>query len=172
RSSGGASPRREVRPPDTPTGPFSGLRVMREVPYLRNLALIVALGAATETLLDYLLNARAAAAFARGPALMSFFALFHAGVGLVALAVQATLSRPALKHLGLAGTVALRPAAVAAAGVFGIVDPRLWTALLARGANGVLSNSLFRSGYELLFTPLPERRKRPSKAIVDVGFDK
>jgi ATP:ADP antiporter, AAA family len=160
------------RAPAADTSPLSGLRLMREVPYLRDLALIVALGAMAETLLDYLLNARAAEAFGPGPPLMSFFALFHTGVGLLALAVQLALSRPALRRMGLAGTVALRPAAVAAAAFAGALDPRLLTAIVARGAHGVLHNSLFRSGYELLFTPLPERRKRPTKAIVDVGFDK
>jgi len=154
------------------TGPLSGFRLLGEVPYLRDLALIVALGAATEALLDYLLNAQAVAVFPRGQPLMSFFAMFHTGVGLVALGAQMTLSRPSLRSLGLAGTVALRPAAVAAAALLGIMDPRLWTALLARSAHGVLHNSLFRSGYELLYTPLPDHRKRPTKTIVDVGFDR
>ena len=160
------------RAADAGTGPLAGLRLLRDVPYLRDLALIVALGAAAETLLDYLLSARAAAAFPPGQPLMSFFALFHTGVGLLALAMQIALSRPALQRMGLAGTVALRPAAVAVASLAGALDPRLLTALVARGAHGVLHNSLFRSGYELLFTPLPERRKRPTKTIVDVGFDK
>ena len=154
------------------TGPLSGFRLLGEVPYLRDLALIVALGAATEALLDYLLNAQAAAVFPRGQPLMSFFAMFHTGVGLLALAAQMTLSRPSLRSLGLAGTVALRPAAVAAGALLGLVDPRLWSALLARSAHGVLHNSLFRSGYELLYTPLPDHRKRPTKTIVDVGFDR
>jgi hypothetical protein len=44
--------------------------------------------------------------------------------------------------------------------------------VVTRGAHGVLQNSLFRSGYELLFTPVAERRKRPTKTIVDVGFDR
>jgi ATP/ADP translocase len=153
-------------------GPLSGLRLLREVPYLQDLALVVALGAATEALLDYVLNARAVATFGRGQPLMSFFALFHTGMGLLALAVQITLSRAALQGLGLAGTVALRPAMVAMASLLGVVDPRLWSAIVGRGVHGVLQNSLFRSGYELLFTPLPERLKRPSKTIVDVGFDK
>jgi ATP/ADP translocase len=154
------------------SGPLSGLRLLREVPYLRDLAVFVALGAATEAILDYILNARAAAAFAPGQPLLSFFALFHTGVGLLALIAQTTLSRPSLLGLGLAGTVALRPAAVALTALLGLVDPRLWTALVTRGAHGVLQNSLFRSGYELLFTPVAERRKRPTKTIVDVGFDR
>jgi ATP/ADP translocase len=154
------------------TGPLSGIRLLREVRYLRDLAVFVALGAATEAMLDYILNSRAAATFAPGQPLLSFFALFHTAVGLLALVAQTTLSRPSLLGLGLAGTVALRPAAVVVAALVGIFDPRLWTALLARGAHGVLQNSLFRSGYELLFTPVAERRKRPTKAIVDVGFDR
>jgi hypothetical protein len=166
------APAATVRATAAGTGPLAGLRVLHEVPYLRDLALVVALGAAGETLLDYLLSARAAATFAAGSPLMSFFALFHTGVGLLALVAQLALSRPALQRLGLAGTVALRPASVAVAALAGAVDPRLLTALLARGVHGVLNNSLFRSGYELLFTPLPERQKRPAKTIVDVGFDK
>jgi hypothetical protein len=171
----GASARAGARPdagPREATGRLSGLRLLGELPYLRQLALIVFLGAATETLLDYVLNAQAAATFARGEPLMSFFALFHTGVGLLALIAGLMFSRSALRGLGLAGTVALRPAAVAVGALLGVVDSRLWTALLARGAHGVLHNSLFRSGYELLYTPLPERLKRPTKAIVDVGFDR
>ena len=153
-------------------GPLSGLRLLREVPYLRDLAIFVALGAATEAILDYILNARAAATFAAGQPLLSFFALFHTGVGVLALVAQTTLSRASLLGLGLAGTVALRPASVAVTALLGLVDPRLWTAVVTRGAHGVLQNSLFRSGYELLFTPVAERRKRPTKTIVDVGFDR
>ena len=74
--------------------------------------------------------------------------------------------------LGLAGTVALRPAAVFLGAVLGVFDPRLRSGVLAYGSQEMLSNSLFRSGYELLYTPLPEGEKRPTKAVVDVGFDK
>jgi ATP:ADP antiporter, AAA family len=158
--------------PPTPTGPLSGLRLLGEVPYLRQLGLVVALGATTEAILDYLLNAQAAATVPPGQPLLSFLALFHTGVGLLALAVQVALSRVCLGRLGLAGTVALRPAASAAAALLGVVDPRFYSAVLARGAHGVLHNSLFRSGYELLYTPLPEHRKRSTKTIVDVGFDR
>src|SRR5687767_5225875 len=103
---------------------------------------------------------------------MSFLALFHTTIGLLGLLAQATLTRVCLGRLGLAGTAALRPALVGTAALVGAFEPRLWTALLTRGAHGVLNNSLFRSAYELLYTPLPERQKRPVKTIVDVGFDR
>ena len=58
------------------------------------------------------------------------------------------------------------------AAFLGLLDPRLWSLLLARGAHAVLTTSLFRSSYELLFTPVPKERKRLTKTLIDVGFDK
>jgi hypothetical protein len=36
----------------------------------------------------------------------------------------------------------------------------------------VMSNSLWRSGYELLYTPIQESKKRSTKTLVDVGSDR
>jgi hypothetical protein len=171
-ASTGASAREGLRHHEVRTGLLAGVRLLGEVAYLRDLALFVTIGAATEALLDYLLNAQAAAVFPRGQPLMSFFSLFHMGVSLLALVAQMTLARPSLQGLGLAGTMALRPGLVLASVLVGFLQPNLWTALLARGTYGVINNSLFRSGYELLFTAVPQRRKRPTKAIIDVAFDR
>jgi ATP/ADP translocase len=43
---------------------------------------------------------------------------------------------------------------------------------ILRGAEAVLQSSLFRSGYELLFTPVVPGEKRSTKTIVDVGADR
>jgi AAA family ATP:ADP antiporter len=150
----------------------SPISTLRSVPYLRLIALVVVLGAITEVLLDYVLKARAASTLAPGQELMSFFAAYHTVTGLLALACQLALVHAALERLGLAGTVALRPLAVAASAAVGLVDPRLWAAALGRGSHDVLSNSLFRSGYELLYTPVAGVQKRSTKQLVDVAFDK
>jgi hypothetical protein len=173
----------QVRPPgtaragdaatdDVDASPLAGLRMLHEVPYLRQLAALVALGALTEALLDFVFKLEAVKVYDKGQELLSFFALFHTGVGLLALLAQTTLARPALEYLGLAGTVSLRPAAVGAGALAAAFVPGLWSVTATRAADALLYNSLFRSGYELLFTPLPERKKRSTKAIVDVGFDK
>ncbi len=150
----------------------SGLTVLRTVPYLRLLALMIGLGALAEALLDYVLSARAVQAFGGGAPLLSFFAVFQTGVALLGLLVQAALSRRTLERLGLAGTIAVQPAGVAATAALGLFWPGVWSAVLARGLEAVVHGSLFRSGYELLYTPLPLDHKRASKALVDVGFDK
>jgi ATP:ADP antiporter, AAA family len=167
RFAGDAPPQGPRRSGDT--GPARSLGSM---PYLRLLALLVALGAGVEALLDYVLKSSAATALHTGPALVAFFAAYHTGVGILGVLGQTLLTRPALSGLGLARTVAMRPLYVAAAAVVGLVDLRLWSAVLGRAGHDVLSNSLFRSGYELLFTPLPENQKRATKQVVDVAFDK
>jgi hypothetical protein len=165
-----------LEPPAFPPAPAlrlgEALRILREGSYFRHLALIVALGALLESLLDFTFNAKAAETLQRGADLASFFALYQVGVSVLGLVAQGLLTRPALDGLGLAGTVGLRPLAVAVSAFVSLVDPRLWSLLLARGSHAVLTTSLFRSSYELLFTPVPKERKRLTKTLIDVGFDK
>jgi AAA family ATP:ADP antiporter len=158
-------------PPDREPVP-SAFRVLRDAPYLRNLSFLVALGALTSTLLDYVFSAEAVAHIGKGPALLSFFALFWLAVGVCSFALQALLGKIALEKLGLAVTVALLPGVVVLGGVFGLAVPGLLSTALLRGAEAVQRNSLFRSAYELLYTPLPEEKKRATKTIIDVGFDR
>ncbi len=158
--------------PEEGATPPSGLRLISEEPYLRNLAILVGLSALMETLLDYVFNAAAVGSFGKGQPLMSFFALYHGAIGLLGVAAQATLVRPSLERLGLATTLALPSGLIAIGSSLVMVFPRLAARIVLRGAHAVLRNSLFRSGYELLYTPLAQDRKRPTKAIVDVGCDR
>ena len=153
-------------------GPGAAVSLLARSAYLRDIALLVALGAFVEAIVDFLFKAEAAGRFAGGGALLSVFALFHAAMSVLGLLMQATLARVGLQRLGIAGTLALRPALTAASAMLGAVAPRFDTATLARGAHESLTNSLFRSSYELLYTPLPEGEKRRVKALVDVAVDK
>jgi len=146
--------------------------VLLRNPHLRNVALVVLLGAVTEALVDFQFKAQAAERYASGAPLLGAFAAFHTAMGLLSLLLQATLSRTTLRQLGIAGTLALRPLLTAVSALAGTLVPRLETATLARGAHESLTNSLFRSAYELLYTPVPEAEKRRVKAVVDVSVDK
>jgi AAA family ATP:ADP antiporter len=162
-------PRPATAPPDAP--PLA-LSVLARNPYVRSIALVVLLGAVVEALVDFNFKGLAAGRFAPGSSLLGAFGAFHGVMGVVSLLLQTALSRGALRHLGIAGTLALRPSLTAAGSLLGAVVPGFATATLARGAHEALTNSLFRSSYELLYTPVPEAEKRRVKALVDVAVDK
>ncbi len=152
--------------------PATALEAFRDKPYLRQLAFIVGAMALASTVLDYLLGAHAELEFGDGRELYTFFALFHVSVSLLSFVAQTALTSRSLDRLGLAGTTSTLPAALAAGSALALFMPGLAATALARGAHGVLQNSLFRSGYELLYTPVDPARKRASKLIIDVVFDR
>jgi AAA family ATP:ADP antiporter len=145
---------------------------VRKAPYLRNLAAIVALGAVTSGLLDYVFSAEATRAFSKGPALLAFFSFFWLVVGVLSFVLQLLLGKVALEKLGVAVTVALLPAVVLLGGAVGLAVPGLWSVAILRGSEATQRNSLFRAAYEMLYTPLSEEKKRSTKTLIDVGFDR
>jgi ATP:ADP antiporter, AAA family len=151
---------------------FAPLLVLRGAPYLRNLAWVVAFGAVTSGLLDYVFSAEAVGRYHSGRSLLAFFALFWLIVGILSFVLQAMFGRLALEKLGLAVTLALLPGVVVLGGAVGIAVPGLWSASILRGGEATQRNSLFRSAYELLYTPLSELKKRSTKTLIDVGFDR
>jgi AAA family ATP:ADP antiporter len=152
--------------------PASGLAVLRASGYARKLALLVALSTVAAAMVDYVFKAQAVAAYERGPALLRFFALFYAATGVLTFALQTLLSQVSLEKLGIARTVAALPSAVALGGFAALLAPGLWTITTLRAAEAALHSSLYRSGYELFFTPMAPGDKRAAKTVIDVGFDR
>ncbi|MBI3934050.1 MAG: hypothetical protein HY316_05115 [Acidobacteria bacterium] len=155
-----------------PNGNQSVWKIMREAPYLRNLAVLVSLSAVSSLGLDYVFKAQAVGVYGTGENLLRFFAIFYTLVALGTFIVQTTLSRHFLERLGLARTVGSLPLAVYVGGVGAAAIPGLPSAALARGLGAVTNDSLFRSGYEILYTPIPAAEKRATKSFVDVGCER
>jgi ATP:ADP antiporter, AAA family len=150
----------------------SALRVLRDAPYLRNLAALVLLGTTGAALLDYLFKAQAVEAFGRGDNLLRFFALYYAATSVLAFALQTSASLVVLERFGLAASAATPSGAVLAGSLAGLVAPGLGSLLVARGGESVFRSSFFRAGYELFYTPIPAEEKRAAKTLIDVGFDR
>jgi hypothetical protein len=150
-------------------GPSSGLAVLRRTPFLLQMAALVVLLAVTETLVDYALKVEAKTRFADEESLIRFFAVFYTLIGLGAFLLQTVAGAHVLRRLGLGGAMALLPATIATTGASAALLPGLWTLVLARGGSAILTSSFFRAGFELLYTPIPQETKRPTKAYVDVG---
>ncbi len=153
------------------TGFTGGLAVLARVAYLRRIAwLVVALSVAA-TLLDYAFKARIAADYLPARR-VEIFANFYAITSALAFLGQIGLTRVLLGEVGLARTVATLPAGMAAAAAAAAAFPGLAMTVFARGVEAVLRGSVYRAGYELLFTPLASRDRRSGKTVLDVGADR
>jgi AAA family ATP:ADP antiporter len=156
----------------TPEPAWSGVRVLTETPYLRHLALLVLLGSTSAALIDYAFKAQAVTRLGTGEDLLRFFGAYYAIVSLATFAVQTSTSRLALERFGLAFTTATPSIALFAGSLGNLVVPGFAGAIIARGSESVFRGSLFRSGYEVFYTPIPTAEKRAAKSIIDVGFDR
>ena len=56
-------------------------------------------------------------------------------------------------------------------GVIALLAGGLWSAAVARGMETVFRGSLFRTGYEIFYMPMPLHEKRAAKGVIDVAFD-
>jgi AAA family ATP:ADP antiporter len=162
----------ELSPDLSPDPAQSGLRALARIPYLRNLAALVLLGTVGAVLVDYIFKVQAVATFGRGEGLLRFFAVYYAAIGVLTFVVQTSSSRVALERMGLAMTTGTPSVALFFGALAGLLAPGLESAMAVRGGESVFRGSLFRSGYELFYTPIPPVEKRAAKSIIDVAFDR
>ena len=77
-----------------------------------------------------------------------------------------------LKRFGPGHTVAVLPMAVTGVSLASIFAPGLIALTIGRAIELLLRGSLYRSGYELFYTPMPEAEKRSVKSIIDIGAER
>jgi hypothetical protein len=154
------------------TSPQTGFRALAQTPYLRTLAAFVLLSTLGATLIDYVFKAEAVEAVGRSEALLRFFAIYYAATALLSLIVQVFAGAKALGKLGLGLTTSTPPLAMCVGGLGALAFPGIWTVAAVRGSESVFRGSLFRTGYEIFYTPVPADEKRAAKSIIDVGFDR
>lgn len=153
-----------------PPQPFvAGLSLMSRNTYLLKMVLLVILGAVISGLLDYALKAETSGRYINKPELLSFFATFYAVVGVITFAVQASLGPFLLNRFGLGGAIFVLPGAVLLGGTVAAALDYFWGYVCLRAVESIFANSLFRSGFEVLYMPLAPDEKRPTKTIIDVG---
>jgi len=173
RKQPGASTSRTEPPPEGEAGSLSAsFRILKERPYLKSLAMMVLLGTTAAAMIDYLFKAQASQAYTEPETLLRFFALYYMAVGLITVVLQGSFSRLSLERLGLVRTVMILPASLLLGTAGALFSQKLMAFTVLRGTEMTLRNSLYRSAYELLYTPIPPGEKRSTKPIIDVGFER
>jgi hypothetical protein len=152
-------------------GGISGIRETLHTPYIRTIAVFVVLTSAGSAILDFLLKSNATASFGGGPGLLRFFAVFYGSVQVLSFLAQAR-SGAAVQRLGIGRTMTALPGGVGVASAVALILSG-WPIITAvRAVEAVLRNSLFRSGYELLFVPMDPQVRRRAKTMLDVVCDR
>ncbi len=158
------------KPPEA--GLMSARRAFAQAPFLASLAILVLLGTTSAALVDYLFKSGATAAFGKGPMLTRYFAIFYTAAQVVTFLVQTFLTPLALEKLGLGRTVMSLAVTLCGGSIGALYVPTYSVVAGLRAGELVLRGSLFRSGYELFFTPIPAANKRAVKTVIDVGCDR
>lgn len=146
--------------------------LFRRAPYLVPFAVLVLAGTSSAAIVDYLFKSGAGAAFGKGAPLLRFFAAFYTFTQILTFLAQTVLARRALQKLGIGRTVAALPLVVGGGSLAVLLFPLFSVLTLLRSLELVVRGSLFRSGYELLYTPVPAAEKRVAKTLIDVGCDR
>jgi ATP:ADP antiporter, AAA family len=141
-------------------------------PYLVGLASFVLLAAMSASSLDYLFKSSAKMNFAKGAPLTGFLALFNTVTAVLTFGVQVGGSKMWLKRFGPGKTVATLPVAVTGATLAAMFAPGLIALTVSRAIELLLRGSLYRSGYELFYTPMPASEKRSIKGVIDIGAER
>ncbi|MFB3778169.1 MAG: hypothetical protein ACE141_11175 [Bryobacteraceae bacterium] len=155
-----------------PVETVSPRELFRRAPSLATIAVVVTAGTASAAILDYLFKAGAGAAFGKGAPLLRFFAVFYTSTQVLTFLAQTFLAGRALAKLGIGRTISSLPMGVGTGALGALLVPVFPVFTMLRSLEAVLRGSLFRAGYELLYTPIPAAEKRAGKSLIDVGCDR
>ena len=153
-----------------------GTQVLSRTPFLRRVAMLVVVIAIVGALLDFALKAQADLMFDDEHELRSFFSFYYAAVGVATFVLQALISQGSLEswfarlvpQYRAKGLFAF-PLTASLGAIFAALVAQAWSVVFVRAATSVVEHSVFRSGYELLFTAVAPKQKRPTKLIIDVA---
>jgi AAA family ATP:ADP antiporter len=153
--------RRTTAAQGAPVGPLV-------TPHLRSVGAIVFFTFLTTTFVDYQFKALAAGTFGQDvEGMAQYFGAFFAITGCLALFVQFGMTGRLLEKLGVVPALLILPLALGGGSAFLILQPVLWAATLAKGADMVLRYTVNDATLQLLYLPVPPAARARAKAFID-----
>lgn len=145
------------------------LRVIQQTPYLRLIGALVVLVAIATQWTEFQFSLVAEQTLSRdADRLTSFFGRFNFVIGLVAIVLQLSVTRIALRRFGLSVTILVLPLALATGSTLILLAPVLGTVLLTAASDQALRFSVDKASYELLYVPLAPGIRSSVKAAIDI----
>jgi AAA family ATP:ADP antiporter len=152
--------------PPSDAGSSAAVRDLRSERYLRRLLVITLLATLSGTLVDYVFKAEVARSMV-GKDLGRFFGSWNAALSGLALLAQFTLAPRLLGAVGVGRALLVLPSVLLLSASGALIAPGLIAAMVLRGGDGTLRNSIQRGAVEVLYLPLPSRARARWKMLVD-----
>jgi hypothetical protein len=164
---------RAISEPDQAPARFlSPFKALSAAPYLRTLALLVFLGTTAGALIELrFLSATSAAGLSKGE-LVRYNAIYQTVTQVACFLLQTLVVRHVLKRYSIGANIGALPATIALSSLGSILVPGLGAMTVARALENVVRGSVYRSGYEAFYAPVPPVEKRAAKSIIDVVCDR
>lgn len=134
--------------------------------YLVAIAAVVALSAVVSQVVDYQFKVLAAQAIPGEVNLASFFGHFYAFTGAATLLVQFFLTSAILTRFGLLAGLLTLPAFLSLGSLAVLIRPVLASATIGKFADQTLKFTLNNSAWELLWLPVPSRKRKAVRPVV------
>jgi hypothetical protein len=151
---------------------ISPVKLFGRAPYLGATAILVLAGTSSAAILDYLFKAGAGSAIGKGAPLLRFFAVFYTSTQVLTFIGQTFLAQRSLQRFGIGRTISALPLGVGGGALVTLLAPVFPVFAVFRLLESSLRGSLYRAGYELLYTPIPAAEKRAAKTLIDVACDR
>ncbi len=104
--------------------------------------------------------------------LTAFLGTFYGRLSLVSIILQLVIANKILKVMGVGSIILFLPIGLLLGSVAMFAYVSLLSAVLLRGADGAIKNSLDKTGRELLFLPIPPELKKRTKVFIDMFVDR
>ncbi len=146
-------------------------RILKNSPYLRSIAAIVAITVIVANLVDYQFNSLAETSIKNPDQLTAFFGFWLSNLSIFSLLFQLFLTGKILQSGGIKISLFFLPIGILIGALAVLLSPILWAAVFLKVSEGGLKQSVQKSAMELLAIPVPPAIKQPAKSFIDVFVD-
>jgi AAA family ATP:ADP antiporter len=146
---------------------WGSLTLIRESPYLKAIALLILISAATTTIAGWQFKAIAKAAVPGTDDLAMFFGTFNMIAGLMSLVLQLLLTGRVLRTVGVGPALFIVPTAMLMGSTGVLLIGSLVAAAALKASDQVLRYSIDKATVELLYLPVPATHTFRVKSFID-----
>ena len=155
-------------------GGLAALRLLRQSPHLRLIAVLIGLAALGGVIIDQQLNMAAEQFKGRddADAITSFLATVRFSLSAAGFIIQVWVIRHIYRFLGIGAALIMLPLGLGLTGLFVLLNATLLAPALASAVDRSLRYSVDRTTREIFFVPLPSAITQQAKPFVDVTVDR